>query len=74
MVSRKCCSSQVSDQAVSRLELIQGLETHPPGTPAPIYPSIAAYVCGLVFYAFHYPESKWPGKFDYIGASHQVSS
>lgn len=32
-----------------------------------------SYIIGLVFYATHYPESKWPGRFDYIGHSHQVS-
>ena len=40
---------------------------------APVFPSVIAYVTGLMFYAFHAPESIWPGKFDYIGASHQVS-
>lgn len=34
--------------------------------------SIVAYVVGLLFYAFHFPECKWPGKFDIWGSSHQV--
>ena len=32
-----------------------------------------AYVIGLVFYAFHWPECVWPGRFDRWGASHHVS-
>lgn len=39
----------------------------------PILPSIVSYVAGLMFYAFHFPEAKYPGKFDYLGHSHQVS-
>jgi predicted membrane channel-forming protein YqfA (hemolysin III family) len=40
----------------------------------PVLTSCAAYVFGLMFYATHFPECKWPGKFDYIGHSHQVRS
>ena len=39
----------------------------------PVLTSCAAYVLGLTFYATHFPECKWPGKFDYIGHSHQAS-
>lgn len=39
---------------------------------APFMVSVAAYVVGLLFYAFHFPECKWPGKFDTWGSSHQV--
>ncbi|OCF36193.1 hypothetical protein I316_02066 [Kwoniella heveanensis BCC8398] len=38
---------------------------------APFGWSIIAYLTGLVFYAFHFPECKWPGKFDRYGMSHQ---
>ncbi|GHJ87456.1 hypothetical protein NliqN6_3858 [Naganishia liquefaciens] len=38
----------------------------------PVLTSCAAYVLGLTFYATHFPECKWPGKFDYIGHSHQI--
>ena len=31
------------------------------------------YITGLVFYACHFPECAWPGRFDYGGSSHQVS-
>ncbi|ODO05057.1 hypothetical protein I350_05670 [Cryptococcus amylolentus CBS 6273] len=39
---------------------------------APFTYSLAAYAIGLIFYAFHFPECKWPGKFDTFGASHQI--
>ncbi|OWZ74740.1 hemolysin [Cryptococcus neoformans Bt85] len=39
---------------------------------APFMVSIVAYVIGLLFYAFHFPECKWPGKFDIWGSSHQL--
>lgn len=39
---------------------------------APFMVSIVAYVVGLLFYAFHFPECKWPGKFDIWGSSHQL--
>ncbi len=39
---------------------------------SPMYPSIAAYVFGLIFYATNWPESKLPGRFDIIGSSHNV--
>ncbi|EJT97392.1 HlyIII-domain-containing protein [Dacryopinax primogenitus] len=39
---------------------------------APIVPSVAAYTFGLCFYAWHFPECAFPGRFDYIGASHQI--
>lgn len=39
---------------------------------APFMVSVAAYVVGLLFYAFHFPECKWPGKFDTWGSSHQI--
>lgn len=42
------------------------------GCTAPFMVSIVAYVIGLLFYAFHFPECKWPGKFDIWGSSHQV--
>ncbi|OCF73531.1 hypothetical protein I204_05374 [Kwoniella mangroviensis CBS 8886] len=38
---------------------------------APFGWSIAAYLIGLWFYAMHYPECNWPGKFDRWGMSHQ---
>ncbi|WVR03661.1 hypothetical protein IAU60_000656 [Kwoniella sp. DSM 27419] len=38
---------------------------------APFGWSIIAYLTGLVFYAFHFPECAWPGKFDRYGMSHQ---
>jgi predicted membrane channel-forming protein YqfA (hemolysin III family) len=28
------------------------------------------YVIGVFFYVSQFPERAWPGKFDYIGASH----
>lgn len=46
--------------------------THLSAFIAPVLTSCAAYVFGLVFYATHFPECKWPGRFDYIGHSHQV--
>ncbi|KAG8861741.1 hypothetical protein FRB96_002699 [Tulasnella sp. 330] len=39
---------------------------------APVGPSILAYLTGLVFYATHFPECLFPGKFDYIGGSHAI--
>lgn len=39
---------------------------------APFGLSILTYITGLVFYGFHFPESRWPGKFDTWGASHQI--
>ena len=39
---------------------------------SPMYPSIAAYVTGLIFYAFNFPECRAPGRFDVLGASHQI--
>ncbi|KAK8861737.1 hypothetical protein IAR55_002560 [Kwoniella newhampshirensis] len=39
---------------------------------APFGLSIMTYITGLIFYAFHFPECKWPGKFDTWGASHQI--
>ncbi|WRT63901.1 uncharacterized protein IL334_000827 [Kwoniella shivajii] len=38
---------------------------------APFGWSIATYLTGLWFYAFHFPECRWPGKFDRWGMSHQ---
>ncbi|WWC85994.1 uncharacterized protein L201_000865 [Kwoniella dendrophila CBS 6074] len=38
---------------------------------APFGWSITAYLTGLWFYAMHFPEYKWPGKFDKWGMSHQ---
>ncbi|WVO14646.1 hypothetical protein L204_102283 [Cryptococcus depauperatus] len=38
----------------------------------PFMYSILVYVIGLLFYAFHFPECKWPGKFDLWGSSHQL--
>lgn len=35
-------------------------------------PSVFSYIFGLIFYAFHFPENMWPGRFDYWFASHQV--
>ncbi|RSH94877.1 hypothetical protein EHS25_004683 [Saitozyma podzolica] len=34
--------------------------------------SIITYVAGLLFYGFHFPECIWPGRFDHLGASHQL--
>ena len=31
-----------------------------------------SYVSGALIYIMRYPEKKFPGKFDYIGASHQI--
>ncbi|KAG8998008.1 hypothetical protein FRB94_010784 [Tulasnella sp. JGI-2019a] len=39
---------------------------------APVGPSIVAYLTGLVFYATHFPECIFPGKFDSIGGSHAI--
>nr|XP_031859596.1 uncharacterized protein CI109_005059 [Kwoniella shandongensis]KAA5526668.1 hypothetical protein CI109_005059 [Kwoniella shandongensis] len=39
---------------------------------APFGISIVTYITGLIFYAFHFPECRWPGKFDTWGASHQI--
>lgn len=30
------------------------------------------YVCGAMLYGFRWPERQWPGKFDYVGQSHQI--
>ncbi|WVQ93723.1 hypothetical protein IAU59_000800 [Kwoniella sp. CBS 9459] len=38
---------------------------------APFGWSVIAYVTGLIFYAFHFPECRWPGRFDRYGMSHQ---
>ncbi|GMK58118.1 hypothetical protein CspeluHIS016_0501500 [Cutaneotrichosporon spelunceum] len=32
----------------------------------------AAYIFGAVLYAARIPESRWPGRFNYIGSSHQI--
>jgi hypothetical protein len=40
--------------------------------PYALWKVILTYVAGLIFYAFHFPECVWPGKFDYWGASHHV--
>lgn len=34
-------------------------------------PVILSYIAGLMFYATHFPECCWPGKFDYAG-SHSI--
>jgi len=39
---------------------------------SPIFPSLAFYVGGLVFYATQFPESWAPGRFDTWGHSHQL--
>lgn len=39
---------------------------------SPIFPSLAFYVGGLVFYATQFPESWKPGRFDTWGHSHQL--
>lgn len=31
-----------------------------------------SYVTGVIIYILRYPEKKFPGKFDFIGASHQI--
>ena len=31
-----------------------------------------SYIVGALLYILRYPEKKYPGKFDYIGASHQL--
>ena len=31
-----------------------------------------SYIIGALFYIFRFPERKFPGKFDYFGASHQI--
>nr|XP_019048945.1 hypothetical protein I302_02725 [Kwoniella bestiolae CBS 10118]OCF27875.1 hypothetical protein I302_02725 [Kwoniella bestiolae CBS 10118] len=38
---------------------------------APFGWSIATYLTGLWFYAMHFPECRWPGRFDRFGMSHQ---
>lgn len=38
----------------------------------PILPSLACYIIGLVFYATHWPERAWPGRFDRLGHAHQL--
>lgn len=37
-----------------------------------ILPSCLAYIFGLVFYAFQFPECIYPGKFDVVGHAHQI--
>lgn len=39
---------------------------------SPIFPSLAFYIGGLVFYATQFPESWAPGRFDTWGHSHQL--
>lgn len=39
---------------------------------SPVFPSIAAYLIGLSFYANQFPECRNPGRCDMVGASHQV--
>ncbi|BEI87616.1 uncharacterized protein CcaverHIS019_0103340 [Cutaneotrichosporon cavernicola] len=39
---------------------------------APFFYSVAMYLVGLTFYAFHFPECAAPGIFDRFGASHQL--
>lgn len=39
---------------------------------APIYKSIAVYLLGAVLYASKVPERWFPGRFDYVGASHNL--
>ncbi|CEH19607.1 Predicted membrane proteins, contain hemolysin III domain [Ceraceosorus bombacis] len=39
---------------------------------APIAPSLLCYVGGLIFYAFQFPESYAPGRFDIWGHAHQI--
>lgn len=39
---------------------------------SPFSLSVATYVTGLLFYAFHFPECAMPGKFDTWGASHNM--
>ncbi len=31
-----------------------------------------SYIIGAIFYILRFPEKKFPGKFDYFGASHQI--
>jgi adiponectin receptor len=38
----------------------------------PIVPSLLCYIGGLVFYAFQFPESIAPGRFDTWGHAHQI--
>lgn len=38
----------------------------------PMAPSLLAYLGGLVFYATNFPESWYPGRFDFIGHAHQA--
>ncbi|CED82976.1 Predicted membrane proteins, contain hemolysin III domain [Phaffia rhodozyma] len=38
----------------------------------PLTPMIGSYLAGLWFYANHYPEVRWPGRFDFVGASHNI--
>lgn len=39
---------------------------------APVFPSLASYVAGVVVYAMRFPEKYWPGRFDLVGHSHQT--
>jgi len=39
---------------------------------SPFFRSVGMYVLGLLFYAFHFPECYFPGKFDIWGASHNM--
>ena len=36
------------------------------------YIGAISYIVGALLYIFRFPEKKYPGKFDYIGASHQL--
>ena len=39
---------------------------------APVVKSLAVYVAGAVIYAMRWPEKLLPGRFDYIGGSHNI--
>jgi adiponectin receptor len=32
----------------------------------------AAYIFGCLLYILRFPERFWPGKFDFVGSSHQI--
>lgn len=34
--------------------------------------TFGSYMLGFVFYAAQFPEKHWPGRFDLVGASHQI--
>jgi adiponectin receptor len=38
----------------------------------PVLPAYGPIVLGAIIYAMKFPECCWPGRFDYLGASHNI--